>query len=556
MANQNESAAELAKNVENALRQSQSRFAVHDTATDTTYRFPNAQGAINKAGEIGAESIEHMQANNRKLQVTQNEGEWKRSDGKSLNEIQKDIDKTSSDAIRMRADLLLKGAQDVDAETLKGMALADVTAFRRLQDAIAKEDAAKEIAANARLRPEYKAALDSSRATSPGVADTVYAMASSAQEKQDQKSDPAQLGSQAEALKEQPAQATIDAATLARLAASRANDSAAARQSLGLNAIEPSFEKQAQPLTPSEDAKRDAWVKKAAPVETPKPAAAAPVADNKVESDEIFTARTADVKPVVPPDVEKQYLRVGDKFYNSKNTDLVAFEDKGNKLETRSNSEQIAASMVRIAEARGWDEIKVTGTESFRRDAWLEAASRGMRVKGYEASEQDKAELLKRTNQTQANKIEPENRPAEPVKAEAAKEGKEAEFRARETASSPAPVAVAVAVAKPDAEAAATTPTAKPDSPARRMAEVFATEPAEAAVKKHPELAGAVAAAAIIDKKAEADGFTPEQREVMAKRVRLNIANAIERGDLPKVTIREEVQERSATKEKERERER
>jgi hypothetical protein len=42
----------------------------------------------------------------------------------------------------------------------------------------------------------------------------------------------------------------------------------------------------------------------------------------------------------------------------------------------------------------------------------------------------------------------------------------------------------------------------------------------------------------------------------MAKRVRLNIANAIERGDLPKVTIREEVQERSATKEKERERER
>jgi hypothetical protein len=130
-----------------------------------------------------------------------------------------------------------------------------------------------------------------------------------------------------------------------------------------------------------------------------------------------------------------------------------------------------------------------------------------MRVKGYEASEQDKAELLKRTNQTQANKIEPENRPAEQVKAEAAKEGREAEFRARETASSPAPTAVAVAVAKPDAEAAATTPAAKPDSPARRMAEVFATEPAEAAVKKHPELAGAVAVAAIIDKKAEADGF-------------------------------------------------
>ena len=102
----------------------------------------------------------------------------------------------------------------------------------------------------------------------------------------------------------------------------------------------------------------------------------------------------------------KRYLRVGDKFYHPKNTDLVAFEDKGNKLETRSDSEQIAESMVRIAEARGWDEIKVSGSETFRREVWLEAASRGMQVKGYTPSEQDKAQLAKRASERPANDIE------------------------------------------------------------------------------------------------------------------------------------------------------
>ena len=119
----------------------------------------------------------------------------------------------------------------------------------------------------------------------------------------------------------------------------------------------------------------------------PQPATGKKTSGNTVESDEIFTASQADIKPLVPQDIEKRYLRVGGTFYHPKNTDLVAFEDKGNKLETRSNSEQIAESMVRIAEARGWDEIKVSGSDAFRREAWLEAAARGMHVNGYTPSE-------------------------------------------------------------------------------------------------------------------------------------------------------------------------
>ena len=187
------------------------------------------------------------------------------------------------------------------------------------------------------------------------------------------------------------------------------------KEAHGLNvierSIEPSLEKDRQKsaLASDEEAKRLASLQKADADKTqprPQPATDKKASGNTVESDGIFTASQADIKPLVPQDIEKHYLRVGGKFYHPKNTGLVAFEDKGNKLETRSNSEHIAESMVRIAEARGWDEIKVSGSETFRREVWLEAASRGMEVKGYSPSEQDKAQLAKRASERPANNLE------------------------------------------------------------------------------------------------------------------------------------------------------
>jgi hypothetical protein len=198
---------------------------------------------------------------------------------------------------------------------------------------------------------------------------------------------------------------TINQADLDRVAAVRARDTAQAREALGLNTVEPNIEKERQQLSEAQDAQRAAWLKQAE-ADAPKPQAGKAPGDNKVESDEIFTATQSEVKPAIPPDVEKQYLHVGNKFYHPRNTNLVAFEDKGNKLETKSNSEAIAGSMVRIAETRGWDEIKVSGSETFRKEVWLEAASRGMHVKGYSPSEQDRVELAKRIGQAEANKVE------------------------------------------------------------------------------------------------------------------------------------------------------
>ena len=237
----------------------------------------------------------------------------------------------------------------------------------------------------------------------------------------------------------------------------------------------------------------------AVPVKTLKQSGRAD-AGNQVESDEIFTARASDIKPLIPPEVEQKYHRIGNKFYQPDNADRVAFEDKGNKLQTASNSESVAESMVRIAHARGWDEIKVSGSETFRREAWLEAASRGMHVIGYSPSKQDKAELAKRVPE---NKIEKENET----------------FRARETGRQKAQEKL---------------------SPNQTdLASSFTRDSSDMASKKYPELAGAYSAMAAIDKQAEFDGLTPRQRAVVAARVQQNIVNSIERGRIPEVVVKE-----------------
>jgi len=270
---------------------------------------------------------------------------------------------------------------------------------------------------------------------------------------------------------------------------------------------------QRQPASVEDDAPRSPWGNQ--PNTAPPESAAASRPGNTVESDEIFSVVQVADKPSVPPDIAKRYLRVGDKFYHPDNPGLVAFEDKGNKLETKSNSEAIAESMVRIAEGRGWDEIKVTGTEVFRKEVWLEAASRGMHVKGYSPSPQDLAQLAKRSPDT-------------------AVDLEDKTFRAREKV--------------PDQPERKASP-AMNQNPGHEMAQVFATSAPAEAVGKHPELAGAVTSVAAMAMKAEADGLTAEQRVVVAARVRQNVINSIERGTLPQVNIREEIEVQRKTQE-------
>ena len=582
MATQIQDGEDLAERITTTLQKPQHRFELQDPFAETTYRFQTSEAATAKADELRASRFQARGADGQVAQISKVDGEWKRDDGKALDDIQAEVDKESLQAIEGRAQQRAAAGQGIDAETDMQMAKADAYAFRRIQEPGWQESAAVQMADNARDYPEYKAGLDKAISGYPGTAAKVYALdaantakvmakeernAAEAQAMLQEREDRAKNWTPEEAAKraqrdceDYRAQAdktergfmrddmamnadanpaykaalekaapevaeevagekrqamALDPAALERVAAARARDTAQLREAIGLNTVEPNLEKQQQLLAGEEETKRSAWVKKAEAAEAEQLVSSEKTASgNKLESDEIFTASQADVKLVVPPEIEKQYLRVGDKFYHPKNTDLVAFEDKGNRLETKSNSENIAAAMVRIAEARGWDEIKVSGSETFRKEVWLEAASRGMHVKGYSPTEQDKAELAKRVNEFEANQVEKDNKP----------------FRAREK----------------EAEEV------KPGSANKRMAEAFANESPVEAVKKHPELAGAAAAVAVMDKKAEADGLTPAQRAVVTARVRQNVVNSIERGDIPEVMVKEEVEvKRDARVEKE-----
>jgi len=121
----------------------------------------------------------------------------------------------------------------------------------------------------------------------------------------------------------------------------------------------------------------------------------------EARSDDTITRESPFASPntkirVVPAEISSQFLQSGDKYYVPNNTKVVAFVDRGDKLETPSSAPQIAKSLVAIAEARGWDELRVKGTDGFRREVWLEASSKGIHVDGYKPSEVDKAELERR----------------------------------------------------------------------------------------------------------------------------------------------------------------
>lgn len=298
----------------------------------------------------------------------------------------------------------------------------------------------------------------------------------------------------------------IDQTTASRLADARARDRNGAAIEMELNGIEPSTTRESRAMDAAGEANGAAGLRQSQEAQqTGAMGSAGKPNSTQVETNEAFTPSNTDVKAVVPPDVEKRYLRVGERYYHPQNTAVPAFEDKGSRLETRSNSEAVAATLVHIAKSRGWDEVKVSGSETFKREVWLEAAANGMQVKGYSPTEQDKVELVKRTRHTPANTVEEDKR-----------------FRGRE---SEAPQEAA----KPAQQ-----------TPGQRRAQAFADRPPAEAVSEHPELARAYAAAAATDRKAKADGLSPEQRAIVAARVRENLVNAIERGIAPQVAVREE----------------
>src|SRR5580700_1989260 len=87
----------------------------------------------------------------------------------------------------------------------------------------------------------------------------------------------------------------------------------------------------------------------------------------------------------VPAEVRDRFVVVKNKYYFHDGT--RAFTDRGMRLTTASENTEVIRSLIQIAEARGWSEITVRGTERFRKEAWFAAHLAGLDVRGYRPSE-------------------------------------------------------------------------------------------------------------------------------------------------------------------------
>lgn len=105
-------------------------------------------------------------------------------------------------------------------------------------------------------------------------------------------------------------------------------------------------------------------------------------------------AKPADADPrTVPQAVRDRFVQDGRRFYFPDGA--PAFKDFGKRLTTPSENTEVVHSLIEIAQARGWNEIAVSGTERFRREAWRQARISGLTVRGYKPNAVEQGQLVR-----------------------------------------------------------------------------------------------------------------------------------------------------------------
>lgn len=82
-------------------------------------------------------------------------------------------------------------------------------------------------------------------------------------------------------------------------------------------------------------------------------------------------------------------------------------DDHGDKLMTKSGRTQEIQAGVALCRLKGWGSVVLTGSESFKSRAWLEAARAGLEVVGYEPSAELRALLTKEQEPAKVRISEP-----------------------------------------------------------------------------------------------------------------------------------------------------
>ena len=99
------------------------------------------------------------------------------------------------------------------------------------------------------------------------------------------------------------------------------------------------------------------------------------------------------------------YVPVNGKYYFANRPQTLAFVDKGNKLKTRLTHKQVIQSMLSIAQNRKWQQINISGSKTFKREAWYQASKQGIKVKGYRPNKQDLLRLKQVSQQAASSSL-------------------------------------------------------------------------------------------------------------------------------------------------------
>jgi hypothetical protein len=156
------------------------------------------------------------------------------------------------------------------------------------------------------------------------------------------------------------------------------------------NAIEPAFERPKEREAPQKDKEPPNEVKRAA----------------------------NSAGQAIPGHISTRYVQVDNK-YHFPNNGAPAFTDNATRLTTRLENTEVIADLVEIAKERGWNNIAISGTKTFKAEAWQQANLAGLTVRGYRPSKLEEAMLDRRRGRdvapdpARANEDSPGARPTE-----------------------------------------------------------------------------------------------------------------------------------------------
>lgn len=151
---------ELETRVKTDLAETQYRYGVIDPNNHAQYRVYTSAAMIAKAEEFGINEVIGYSADGRQSRISKMGDNWVRADGKKIEDLQAEIDKQSLADIMSRAQLRAKVGQSGDHDIDRKLALADASAFLRIQDAEQQKIAAAVIVKNTREHADYKTGLE------------------------------------------------------------------------------------------------------------------------------------------------------------------------------------------------------------------------------------------------------------------------------------------------------------------------------------------------------------------------------------------------------------